>query len=134
MNGLCAHEVIIETADHKDTLADLPSKRIEDVLWAYRDRVVDLKRDLRFRYILIFKNHGAPAGATLEHTHSQLIALPIVPTTVVNENAGCREHYKDKERCIYCDIIHQEISDRSRVVSENSEILSSAPCAPRPAF
>ncbi|MEK6525789.1 MAG: galactose-1-phosphate uridylyltransferase, partial [Nitrospirota bacterium] len=56
MNGIGAHEVIIETADHKDTLADLSPKRIEDVLWAYRDRMVDLKRDLRFRYILVFKN------------------------------------------------------------------------------
>src|SRR3989449_3157056 len=131
MNGVGAHEVIIESPDHKATLASLSEKQLEDVFWAYRDRILDLRKDARLRYILIFKNHGQAAGATLEHTHSQLIALPIVPTTVVNEIAGCREHYKDKERCIYCDIIHQEISDRSRVVSENSEFLSIAPFASR---
>src|SRR5437870_6898688 len=131
MNGIGAHEVIIETPDHNKTLASMSEAEIERVLWAFRERMLDLKKDTRFRYILIFKNHGAAAGATLEHSHSQLIALPIVPTSVVNEIAGCREHYKDKERCIYCDIIHQEISDRSRVVSENSEFLAIAPFAPR---
>ena len=64
MNGIGAHEVIIETPNHTDSLADMPIKRIEDVLWAYRDRMIDLKKDVRFRYILIFKNHGASAGAT----------------------------------------------------------------------
>ncbi|NOS82888.1 MAG: galactose-1-phosphate uridylyltransferase, partial [Nitrospira sp.] len=59
MNGIGAHEVIIETPNHTDSLADMPTKRIEDVLWAYRDRMIDLKKDVRFRYILIFKNHGA---------------------------------------------------------------------------
>jgi Galactose-1-phosphate uridylyltransferase len=62
MNGIGAHEVIIETPNHTDSLADMPTKRIEDVLWAYRDRMIDLKKDVRFRYILIFKNHGASAA------------------------------------------------------------------------
>ncbi len=131
MNGIGAHEVIIETADHKDTLADLSPKRIEDVLWAYRDRMVDLKRDLRFRYILVFKNHGAAAGATLEHTHSQLIALPVIPTSVMNEIEGCRAHFEQKERCIYCDIIRQEQADADRIVSENQEFLCVTPFAAR---
>src|ERR687888_535425 len=70
MNGIGAHEVIIETPEHKHQLADLPPKALEDVLWAYRDRMLDLRRDTRFRYLLVFKNHGAAAGATQEHTHS----------------------------------------------------------------
>src|SRR5262249_21186968 len=82
MDGVGAHEVIIETPDHMATLATLPEKQIESVLWAFRDRTLDLKRDIRFQYILFFKNHGEPAGATLEHTHSQLIALPVVPRRV----------------------------------------------------
>ena len=131
MNGVGAHEVIIESPDHKVTLAGLSEKQLEDVFWAYRDRILDLRKDSRLRYILIFKNHGAAAGATLEHTHSQLIALPIVPTFVTEEIEGCRAHYKDKERCIYCDIIRQEIADRSRVVGENAEFLSISPFAPR---
>ena len=131
MNGIGAHEVIIETPDHKDMLADLPVKRVEDVLWAYRDRMVDLKRDMRFRYILVFKNHGAVAGATLEHTHSQLIALPVIPTIVLTEIDGCRAHYQQKERCIYCDIIRQEMTDQERVVVENPEFICFTPFAPR---
>lgn len=131
MNGIGAHEVIIETAEHKSVLADLPVKQIEDVLWAYRDRIVDLKRDVRLRYILVFKNHGAAAGATQEHTHSQLIALPIIPTSVTEEIEGCRAHFTQKERCIYCDMIRQELADRVRVVTENPEFVSIAPFAAR---
>jgi UDPglucose--hexose-1-phosphate uridylyltransferase len=131
MNGIGAHEVIIETPDHKDTLADMQPKHIEDVLWAFRDRMVDLKKDLRFRYILVFKNHGQAAGATLEHTHSQLIALPVVPTSVMAEIEGCRAHFQQKERCIYCDIIRQELEDNVRLVTDNPEFLCVTPFAPR---
>ncbi|WP_447979533.1 galactose-1-phosphate uridylyltransferase [Candidatus Nitrospira bockiana] len=131
MNGIGAHEVIIETPDHKSALADLPPKHLEDVFWAYRDRMVDLKRDIRLRYILVFKNHGAAAGATLEHTHSQLIALPIIPTSVTAEIEGCRAHYQQKERCIYCDIIRQETQDRVRIVTDNPEFIVVTPFAPR---
>jgi len=131
MNGIGAHEVIIETPEHTAGLANLPAKTIEDVLWAYRDRMLDLRKDQRFRYILIFKNHGASAGATLEHSHSQLIALPVVPTSVLEELDGCRAHYQQKERCIYCDILRQDLSDGNRIVAENPEFLCVTPFAPR---
>ena len=131
MNGIGAHEVIIETPDHKAALADLPPKHIEDILWSYRDRMVDLKRDIRLRFILVFKNHGAAAGATLEHTHSQLIALPIVPTSVAAEIEGCRLHFQQKERCIYCDIVRQELTERTRIVADNPEFIVITPFAPR---
>ena len=131
MNGIGAHEVIIETPEHNLTLATLPVQRIEDVLWAYRDRIVDLKKDRRFRYILIFKNHGEAAGASLEHTHSQLIALPVVPKRVIEEVEGAKEYYSFKERCIFCDIIRQEMESRSRVIAENQDFIALAPFAPR---
>src|SRR5262249_911915 len=88
MNGIGAHEVIVETPDHDKTLASMSEPEVERVLWAFRERVIDLKQDRRLRYILLFKNHGAPAGATLEHAHSQLIALPIVPDFVREEIEG----------------------------------------------
>jgi UDPglucose--hexose-1-phosphate uridylyltransferase len=131
MKGVGAHEVIIETPDHKATLATLPERCLEDLFWVFRDRILDLRKDLRLRSVLIFKNHGAAAGATLEHPHSQLIALPIIPTNVAAEIEGCREHYHNKERCIYCDIIRQESGDRARVVTENGEFLAVVPFAPR---
>jgi UDPglucose--hexose-1-phosphate uridylyltransferase len=131
MNGIGAHEVIIETPDHSRQLATLSEPEIERVLWAFRERMLDLKRDTRFRYILVFKNHGAAAGATLEHTHSQLIALPIVPDFVREELDGARQHFDAKERCVFCDIIRQELAAGRRVIHENADIVAVAPYAPR---
>ncbi len=131
MNGVGAHEVIIETPDHRSTLATMKEKQIEDVLWAFRDRMLDLKNDRRFRYILIFKNHGEAAGASLEHPHSQLIALPIVPKRVREEVDSARHYYYDKERCIFCDMIRQELDSEVRVISETDLFIALAPYAPR---
>jgi UDPglucose--hexose-1-phosphate uridylyltransferase len=131
MNGIGAHEVIIETPRHDLTLATLPPHQVEDVLWSYRDRIIDLKKDRRFKYILIFKNHGDAAGASLEHPHSQLIALPVIPKWVQEELGGAREHYDFKERCIFCDIIRQEQESKVRLISENDGFVAVAPFAAR---
>jgi UDPglucose--hexose-1-phosphate uridylyltransferase len=131
MNGIGAHEVIIETNDHNATLSQLPPKRIEDILWTFRDRILDLKKDRRFKYILIFKNHGESAGASLEHAHSQLIALPIVPIYVAEEIEGAKQYYIYKERCVFCDIVQQEGEAGVRVVAENDDFITIAPYAPR---
>jgi UDPglucose--hexose-1-phosphate uridylyltransferase len=131
MNGIGAHEVIIETPRHDETLATMSDAHIEQVLWAARERVRDLKQDRRFRYIIIFKNHGAAAGASLDHSHSQLIALPIVPREVRDEVDGARLHFERKERCVYCDIVSQEAADRRRLIAENADMAAVAPYAPR---
>jgi UDPglucose--hexose-1-phosphate uridylyltransferase len=131
MNGIGAHEVIVESPDHNKSLANLNDQQFEDVLWSFRDRIIDLKKDKRFRYILVFKNHGLRAGASLEHSHCQLIALPILPKTVIEELTGSNEYYSYKERCLYCDIITQEIEDQKRVVLENEEFIVTCPFAPR---
>ncbi|HTG01887.1 MAG TPA: galactose-1-phosphate uridylyltransferase [Nitrospirota bacterium] len=131
MSGIGAHEVIIESPDHEATLSTLPARAMEEMLWAYRDRMEDLKRDRRFQYTLIFKNEGINAGATLEHTHSQLIALPIVPIQVQEEIDGCKRHYELKERCIFCDIVRQEVQTATRVVIETPLFVALAPYAPR---
>jgi len=131
MNGIGAHEVIIETPDHAQNLATMPAKRVEDTLWAFRDRILDLKQDKRFKYILIFKNHGEAAGASLEHPHSQLIALPILPRRVVDELEGSKQYFIYKERCVFCDMIRQELDTGTRVVAENESFVTLAPYAPR---
>jgi UDPglucose--hexose-1-phosphate uridylyltransferase len=134
MNGIGAHEVIIETPDHDRPFAAMSEPEIERVLWAYRERMLDLKRDFRLKHILVFKNHGGAAGATLDHPHSQLIALPIVPEFVREELQGARAHFEAKQRCVFCDIIRQEMRDGRRIVQENADIVAIAPYAPRFAF
>jgi UDPglucose--hexose-1-phosphate uridylyltransferase len=131
MNGIGAHEVFIEHPDHAKTVAAMSEPEIERMLWAFRERIVDLKRDRRFRYILIFKNHGAAAGASLEHSHSQLIALPIVPDFVRQELEGARHHFAAKERCVFCDILRQEITAARRIIQEDDAVVALAPYAPR---
>jgi len=134
MNGVGAHEVIIETPSHSCNFDILPDHEVEAIMRAYRDRVVDLKNDPRLKYILIFKNKGKDAGASLEHTHSQLIALPIVPKRVSEELKGALEYWNFKERCVFCDIIRQESQDGARVVAENQEFILISPYAPKSPF
>jgi UDPglucose--hexose-1-phosphate uridylyltransferase len=134
MNGIGAHEIIIETPDHQLSLSTMPLRAVEDVLWAYFFRLADLKKDVRLKYVLIFKNEGEIAGATLEHTHSQLIALPIVPKSVREEIDASKKYYEIKERCIFCDIITQELSADKRVIYENDKYVSISPFAPREPF
>lgn len=134
MNGIGAHEVIIETPQHLNDLTSFSPVAMEELIWMYHDRIVDLKKDPRFKYVMVFKNKGLAAGASLEHTHSQLIALPVVPKRVSEEMAGSREYYSFKERCVFCDILRQEMRDGVRVVAENSEFVAIEPFAPRAPF
>jgi len=131
MNGVGLHEVIIETPDHELTLSTMPAYGVEDVLWAYRDRLEALAKNKHFQSVIIFKNQGMAAGATLEHSHSQLIALPIIPKQIKEELAGAKKYYDYKERCIFCDIVDQESSQQSRIVCENQDYMAICPYAPR---
>ncbi len=131
MNGIGAHEVVIETSDHHATLASLPVSTVAEIFWVYRERLVDLKKDPRFKYVLIFKNYGEAAGASLEHPHSQLIATPIVPIMVEEELAGSARYWRLKERCVWCDIIRQERQDEKRVILEEGGFIVLAPFASR---
>lgn len=134
MNGVGAHEVFIECPEHSLTLSTMPLKSVEDLLKAFYRRSTELKADPRFKYILIFKNEGDDAGASLEHTHSQLIALPIVPQIVEEELYQSKKYYEYKERCIFCDIIRQESEAKIRITSENQNFIALAPFAPRSPF
>lgn len=134
MNGIGTHEVIIENPDHKVTLATISIEGFVEVLTAYRERIRSLAQDPRFRYVLVFKNQGRAAGASLEHSHSQLIGLPIVPELVMEELNGSKFYYNWKERCVFCDMIRQELQQQKRVVLENEEFVALCPFAPRSPF
>jgi UDPglucose--hexose-1-phosphate uridylyltransferase len=131
MRGVGAHEVVIETPEHGSDPALYSPAQMGDLVRAYRDRVTDLHRDGRFRFVLVFKNHGAAAGATLSHPHSQIIALPVVPIRIASELAGARRYHDYRGRCIYCDILSQELANPRRLVAQNGEFVAYTPFASR---
>jgi UDPglucose--hexose-1-phosphate uridylyltransferase len=134
MNGIGAHEIIIETPDHTKHWADQPPAHLARVLQAYRDRLQDLMRDTRFLYVAMFRNYGENAGATLSHPHSQLIAMPILPGVIEVELISAKEHYNHRERCLFCDLIRQERDSATRIVHENGQFVVFAPYASRSPF
>ncbi len=129
MNGIGAHEVIIETPDHHLRMSQMTPEHIKKILIAYKERILDLMKDLRFKYIMVFKNYGEEAGASLSHSHSQLIALPIVPKRVKEEMIGARKYYEYRDRCIYCDIIAQELFSHERVIIDEKNFVVISPFA-----
>jgi len=132
VNGVGAHEVIIETPEHDAHLSALSDFQVQEVITAYRHRYLDLIRDKRFKYILIFKNHGVRAGASLSHPHSQLIATPIVPGRIMEEvNAAQRYYESTGGTCIYCEIVETELEEEKRIVAENESFIALSPYAAR---
>jgi UDPglucose--hexose-1-phosphate uridylyltransferase len=131
MAGVGAHEVIIESPRHLVSTSELSEEELREVLWVYRDRLVDLKKDPRLVYGMIFKNVGAAAGASLEHTHSQLIVTPIVPINVWEEMTGSLEFFNYRGRCVYCDMVQQESAVEKRIVLDTPGFLAFCPFASR---
>ena len=129
--GVGAHEVIIETPDHSHDLAAVSESQIEKVIWAYRDRIMDLYKDKRIRYALVYKNRGFMAGATLSHSHSQLIGLPITPKIIREELENAKSHYNKKERCLFCDIMNAERQQEERVLISSKNFIAFCPYASR---
>ncbi len=132
VNGVGANEVIVEAPKHTVNFAELSNSQIGLVLKTYRTRIEDLHRDKRLRYILIFKNHGRAAGAsTITHAHSDLIALPATPVRIKQKLSGARDYYGYKERCLFCDIIQQEIEMADRLIFQSDKFVIVAPYASR---
>jgi UDPglucose--hexose-1-phosphate uridylyltransferase len=131
--GVGAHEVLVETPEHGREFHELADDRLESVLWAYRDRIIDLQKDQRFRYVLVFKNKGFAAGATISHSHSQIIATPITPRTVRQELEGARRYFNFnvRERCVWCDIAKEETTFAKRVVVQTGGVVAFCPYSSR---
>ena len=134
MTGVGAHEVLIESPDHDKGLTELNKEEMQAVVSQYQSRFRRLSQDSRFKYVVIFKNFGSSAGATVEHTHSQIIALPMVPKTVLEELKGSEHYHQYRGRCVFCDMISQEYQDKERIIVENTSFLAFCPYAPRYAF
>ncbi len=130
-NGIGAHEVVIESPYHHKDICDLENKEIEMIVSMWCRRAVDLTKDRRFKYIMLFKNYGPSAGASLEHPHTQIIALPMVPKNVQEELTGAQEYFEYRERCIFCDMLRQEAEEKDRVVLEDRYFMVFCPFASR---
>lgn len=131
MNAVGAHEIVVEGQAHDLTVGGLPPAVFRQVLEAGRERLADLKRDPRFRYVEMFQNQGREAGALIAHPHAQIIAAPMVPARVERELRAGYAHYQVKERCLYCDLLQQEIRDGQRVVELTDDYLVFCPFASR---
>ena len=130
-NGIGAHEIVIESPYHTKDLPDLLQEEVENYLKICCSRCADLAKDSRFKYLMLFRNYGSAAGASLEHPHTQIVALPMVPKNALEELHGAKEYFNYRERCIFCDIIRQEIQDQERIVLENKYFLSFCPFVSR---
>ncbi|HEY3398139.1 MAG TPA: DUF4931 domain-containing protein [Armatimonadota bacterium] len=131
MSGVGAHEVVVESPAHDFKLEFAPPEHVAKIVQTYSERLQDLRKDKRFRHILVFRNWGATAGASLSHPHSQIIALSIVPEIMHQKLNAARDHYRRKERCIFCDLIEQELAIPDRVIYQNEHFVALSPFAAR---
>ncbi|MGM0641774.1 MAG: galactose-1-phosphate uridylyltransferase [Thermotogota bacterium] len=131
ISGYGYHEVIIETPEHNTNFSEMSKRQLKEVIWAYIKRFNEIKKDENIKYIQIFKNKGKRAGASLKHPHSQLIATPIIPMTIVDEIQGANDYFNFRDRCVFCDIIRQEIEEKERVIFQTENFLTYAPYASR---
>lgn len=131
MRSVGAHEVLVENPRHDRHLWLASDPEIEQFLLLAAQRIQDLKRDQRFKYVSIFKNYGTSAGQEFEHPNSQLTATTFVPRRVLYELRAGRDYFDQKERCVFCDIIQQELRQDQRVVEARGEYIALCPYAPR---
>ena len=129
--GFGAHEVIIESPRHVASLSELTDAESELVFRAYRDRIRDLAATGQFQYVQIFKNVGPAAGASLEHVHSQLVALPGVPEVLQQELAASSEYYREHQRPLLTSLLESELAAGDRVVAQSANFVAICPYASR---
>ena len=128
-SGFGAHEVIIETPLHDITVDKYTNKMWVNYLKSIKYRLDDLSKDIRLKYIQVFKNHGFKAGATLKHPHSQLIATPFVPIQIKQEFKRCKSYFKTHKRTLLFDMVSEEIREKKRIISQNEDFVAFAPFA-----
>jgi UDPglucose--hexose-1-phosphate uridylyltransferase len=134
MNSIGANEIIIESPEHSKPPEDIGIAQMINVITTYKHRIYELEKDPRFRYTFIYKDCGKTAGELLYHPHSQVIATPVIPKGIKEELDGAKAYYYYKERCIFCDIMNEELRTGERIIMETKNFIAFAPFAPRFAF
>lgn len=131
MRAVGAHELIVELPQHARRLSEASNEEVAWVLEAYARRLSDLKRDDRFKYVSIFKNAGLAAGQEIPHAYSELAATTFVPRRLLHELRSAREYHQLKERCLFCDMLRQELTQKARVVEATDHYAAFCPFASR---
>jgi UDPglucose--hexose-1-phosphate uridylyltransferase len=131
MGALGAHEVVIETPQHDRKMSQFSDEEIERVLWVWAARIADLKKDARLKYIAVFKNQGVLAGDEWAHSHSQITATIFVPRRIKYELHSASEWYRERERCIFCDVVRQDEKQGKRIVDVQGEYYALCPYSSR---
>lgn len=130
MNSIGANEILIETPEHNKRPEDMGFEQMVRILTIYKNRIADLERDSRMRYIFIYKDSGKGAGAVYSHPHSQIVATPVIPKHVKEELDGTKQYYSYKERCIFCDMMREELRSGDRIIFETRNFVAFCPYAP----
>lgn len=131
MDGLGQHEVLIESPDHRGTFCLFDDKQVEEVLLAYRERYLELSKQRWARLIIVFRNQGVTAGTSLSHPHSQIIATPVVPINLRRKHELAVRYYDSAGRCLYCDIVAQELNVGRRIILQTEDFVAFHPFASR---
>jgi len=134
LNGFGVHEVIVESPSHNTTIALMTYQQVEKILTAYQQRYNTLKRNEHLKFITIFKNHGRQSGTSLEHPHSQLVATPIMTPYYHRRFDVAVDYYADAGRCVYCDVLAEEMEKRERIVAETEQFIVFHPYASRASY
>jgi UDPglucose--hexose-1-phosphate uridylyltransferase len=128
MNAIGAHELVTDTPDHTATWADFSASHMHRLLRVFRDRIADLRRDPRFRYVVVLTNRGA-VWSRFQHAHSHVVATPFAPKRIEEELSGAREWYRRTERCAFCDQIVDTLRTKERVVVQQADVVAFTPYA-----
>ncbi len=131
MNSIGASELVIESPEHNKTPEEMGVEQITKIISVYKSRILDLEKDSRLRQIIVFKNSGRKAGAISSHSHSQIVATPVIPKNIKEELDIAKNYYAYKERCLFCDIIREELRSGQRVILETKNFVAFCPYAPR---
>lgn len=129
ISGVGIHEVIVESPVHNQTTALMSLPEIEDIFLTYRGRFIAAHNDPRVEHTILFKNHGEDAGVTIEHTHSQLVAVPVVPIQIRDRVQAALHFFDDTGECMLCAMIKREREEKARVIIETDRFLTFVPYA-----
>jgi UDPglucose--hexose-1-phosphate uridylyltransferase len=134
MNSVGANEIIIESSDHNKPSEEVGIDQFIRVIKTYKNRISELEKDPRLRYTFIYKDTGKSAEKFHFHPHSQVISTPVIPKGIKEELDGARSYFQYKERCIFCDVLNEELRMEKRIIMESRNFVSFVPFAPSSAF